>query len=98
MRFSALLPALILCACGASVGPIADLWRRKDADARGDSRRGYHHQPGREESSTGERNGKRGRGDLRPEMRDVPRSERFGRPGSDVDQARNACEELDAMP
>ena len=54
--------------------PIADLWRRKDADARGDSRRGYHHQPGREESSTGEGNGKRGRGDLRPEMRDVPRS------------------------
>ena len=33
MRFKALLPALILCACGASVGPIADLWRRKDADA-----------------------------------------------------------------
>ena len=27
------------------VGPIADLWRWQDADARGNSRRGYHHRP-----------------------------------------------------
>jgi hypothetical protein len=80
------------------VGPIAGLWRRKDADARGDSRRRHYHQSGREESSTGKGNGKRGCGDFRAEMRGVPRRERFRRSGSHVDQARNACEELDAMP
>ena len=105
LRTTPIAKPLQCSACGAGfvrvrryMGPVGDLWRRKDADARGDSRRGYHHQPGWEESSTGKGNGKRGRGDFRSEMRDVPRRERFGRAGPDVDQARNACEELDAMP
>jgi len=98
MRFSVLLPALILCACGATwaqsptygVGrtPTPEEIRAEDITISPD---GKNLPPGKGTA-------KRGRGDLRPEMRDVPRREGFGRTCSDVDQARNACEELDAMP
>ena len=42
------------------VGPIADLWRRKDADGPGDSRRGYHHQPRRKNLPPGQGTAKEG--------------------------------------
>src|ERR1700760_4371232 len=67
LRFTPIAKPQSCSACGADfvrlrryVGAITDLWGWTDADARGDSCRGYHHQPGREESSPGKGTAKEG--------------------------------------
>ena len=98
MRFKALLPALILCACGATwaqsptygVGktPTPEEIRAEDITISPD---GKNLPPGKGTA-------KEGAAIFAQKCAMCHGAERFGRPGSDVDQARNACEELDAMP